>query len=46
MKVGIDLCDLHGQTLVVCDYLSNFIEAESLRTTTTQAVCGDLICMI
>lgn len=39
MKVGTDLCDLHGQTLLVCDYLSNFTEAESLRTTTTQAVC-------
>ena len=39
-KVGADLCELHGRTLlVVCDYFSNYIEVESLQTTTTRAVC-------
>ena len=38
-KVGVDLCDLHGHTfLVACDYFSNFIEVESLQTTTSRAV--------
>ena len=38
-KVGVDLCDLHGRTLLVaCDYFSNFIEVESLQTTTSRAV--------
>ena len=38
-KVGVDLCDLHGRTfLVACDYFSNFIEVESLQTTTSRAV--------
>ena len=39
-KVGADLCELSGRTLiVVCDYFSNFIEVESLQTTTTKSVC-------
>ena len=39
-KVGADLCELHGRTLlVVCDYFSNYIEVENLQTTTTRAVC-------
>ena len=39
-KVGADLCELHGCTLLlVCDYFSNYIEVESLQTTTTRAVC-------
>ena len=38
-KVGADLCDLHGRTLlVVCDYWSGFIEVERLQSTTTSAV--------
>ena len=38
--MGADLCDLNGRNLlVVCDYFSNFIEVESLQTTTTRAVC-------
>ena len=39
-KVGVDLCDLHGRTLLVaCDYFSNFIEVENLQSTTSRAVC-------
>ena len=42
-KVGADLCELHGRTLlVVCDYFSNYIEVENLQTTTTRAVCKAL----
>ena len=42
-KVGADLCDLHGRTLlVVCDYFSNFVEVEHLKTTTSRAVCKAL----
>ena len=42
-KAGADLCDLHGRTLlVVCDHFSNFIEVESLQTTTTRTVCKTL----
>ena len=38
-KVGADLCDFRGRTLlVVCDYFSGFIEVERLQTTTTVAV--------
>ena len=38
-KVGADLCDLNGRTLlVVCDYFSGFIEVERLQSTTTGAV--------
>ena len=32
-KVGADLCELQGRTLlVVCDYYSNFIEVENITT--------------
>ena len=38
-KIGVDLCELKGRTLlVVCDYYSNFIEVENIRTATTQGV--------
>ena len=38
-KVGADLCELHGCTLlVVCDYYSNLVEVESLTKTTTMRV--------
>ena len=38
-KVGADLCDSNGRTLlVVCDYFSNFIEVENLQSTTTRGV--------
>ena len=38
-KVGADLCDLNGRTLlVVCDYFSGFIEVERLQSTTIGAV--------
>ena len=39
-KVGADLCDLNGRTLLVCcDYYSNFIEVENITNITTQGVC-------
>jgi len=42
-KVGIDLCELRGRTLlVVCDYYSNFIEVDSLTKTTTVGVTKPL----
>ena len=42
-KVGANLCELNGRTLlVVCDYYSNFIEVENLQTTTNRAVCKAL----
>ena len=38
-KVGADLCDLNGRSLlVVCDYFSGFKEVERLNSTTTSAV--------
>jgi len=38
-KVGVDLCELHGRTLVVVvDYYSNFIEVERITNLTTQGV--------
>ena len=38
-KVGVDLCELHGRTLlVVCDYYSNFIELEKINKANTVAV--------
>ena len=38
-KVGADLCDCNGRTLLVmCDYFSGFIEVERLQSTTTSAV--------
>ena len=42
-RVGVDLCELHGRTLmVVVDYYSNFIEVERLTTITTSGVCKSL----
>ena len=42
-KVGADLCDFKGRTLlVVCDYFSNFIEVESLQSVTSRGVCKAL----
>ena len=42
-KVGADLCDHRGRTLlVICDYFSGFIEVERLHTTTTTAVSRTL----
>ena len=39
-KVGADLCDLQGRTLLVCsDYFSNFIEVERITSVTTRGVC-------
>ena len=39
-KVGADLCDLNGRTLLVCcDYYSNFIEVENITNITTRGVC-------
>ena len=33
LKVGADLCELQGRTLlVVCDYYSNFIKVENITT--------------
>ena len=38
-KIGADLCELHGRTLlVVCDYYSNFIEVERINKVTTRGV--------
>ena len=38
-KLGEDLCQLHGRSLlVVCDYFSNYIEVERLTTTTSWSV--------
>ena len=42
-KVGADLCDLNGRTLlVVCDYFSGFVEVERLHSMTTSAVSRTL----
>ena len=42
-KVGVDLCELHGRTLlVVVDYYSNFIEVDRPTTTTTSGICKSL----
>ena len=42
-KVGADLCDLQGRTLlVVCDYYSNFIEVENITRATTAVVAKAL----
>ena len=39
VKVGADLCDAQGRTLLVgCDYFSGFIEVERLQSTTSSAV--------
>ena len=38
-KLGVDLCQQHGRTLlVVCGYFSNYIEVERLTTTTSRSV--------
>ena len=38
-KIGADLCELHGRTLlVVCDYYSNFFEVERINKVTTRGV--------
>ena len=38
-KIGADLCQLQGRTLlVICDYYSNFIEVASLNTVMTRSV--------
>ena len=40
VKVGGDLCDFQGRTLlVVCDYYSNFIEVESIIKANTSGIC-------
>ena len=40
VKVGADLCDFQGRTLlVVCDYYSNFIEEESIIKANTSGIC-------
>ena len=45
-KIGADLCELHGRTLlVVCDYYSNFIEVERIHKTTTSGVTKALKAM-
>ena len=45
-KLGVDLCELHGRTLiVVCDYFSNYLEVESLKTVTSRAVIRQLTAM-
>ena len=42
-KLGADLCDLHGRTLlVVSDYYSNYIEVARLTSVTTQSVVREL----
>ena len=42
-KVGADVCDLQGRTLLVlCDYYSNFIEVENISKITTQGVSKGL----
>ena len=37
-KVGTDLCDLQGRTLLVCDYYSNFFEVENITKVSTMGV--------
>ena len=45
-KVGIDLCDFHGRTLLVLvDYHSNFIEVEQITSLTTSGVSKVLMTM-
>ena len=45
-KVGADLCDLQGRTLlVVCDYYSNFIEVENITKVSTTGVSKALKAM-
>ena len=45
-KIGADLCQLHGCTLlVVCDYYSNFFEVARLNTVTTRSVVREFLPM-
>ena len=45
-KIGADLCQLHGRTLlVVCDYYSNFFEVARLNTVTTRSVVREFLPM-
>jgi len=45
-RIGIDLCELKGRTLlVVCDYYSNFIEVENVHKATTHGVSKVLKCL-
>ena len=42
-KVGADLCDSSGRTLLVmCDYYSNFIEVAHLKSTTSRCVIREM----
>ena len=42
-KIGANLCQMQGHTLlVVCDYFSNFIEAERIIKSTTHGVMKTL----
>ncbi len=45
-KVGADLCELNGRTLlVIVDYYSNFIEVARVTSTTTRSIVKDLKAM-
>ena len=45
-KVGTDLCELQGRTLlVVCDYYSNFIEVENITKANATGICKALKAM-
>ena len=45
-KVGADLCELPGRTLlVVCDYCSNFIEVENINKANATGICKALKAM-
>ena len=45
-KLGADLCDFYGRTLlVVCDYYSNFIEVENATRANTSGVAKALKAM-
>ena len=45
-KIGADLCQIDGRTLlVVCDYFSNFIEVARMITVTTRSVLRELLPM-
>ena len=38
-KVGVNLCDMEGRTLlIVCDYISGFMEVERLHSTMSATV--------
>ena len=42
-KVGADLCDSNGRTLLVmCDYYNNFIEVAHLKSTTSRCVIREM----